>query len=171
MGELPEGMLQRGKPVDDVFEPKEYLYRRVPHELWDDDYVNLDAIELPDMSVNRGKYDSPQWVRLLSDEFHDWGVIGFQVRDIPAELQHLRVHIYRFRPKHVPHKHNYPHSEVRAYYARSDSPQVEQHISQEFLRKERIRHLETLFPDELQLRWREQLRRRCRIIIRAYEEA
>jgi hypothetical protein len=106
----------------------------------------------------------------LSEEFHDWGVIGFQVRDIPAEMQHLGVHIYRFRPKHVPHKRNYPHSEVQAYYARSDSPEVEEHIDQEFLKKEQIQQLETLFPDELQLRWREQLRRKCRIIIQAYEE-
>jgi hypothetical protein len=171
MAELPEGMMQRGRLEDDVFEPEEHLYRRVLHELWEDDYINLDAIELPDMSVNREKYGPPQWVRLLSDEFHDWGVIGFQVRDIPAELQHLGAHIYRFRPKHVPHKHNYPHSEVQAYYARSDSPEAEEHIDDEFLIKEQIQQLETLFPDELQLRWREQLRRKCRIIIQAYQEA
>jgi hypothetical protein len=30
--------------------------------------------------------------------------------------------------------------------------------------------LATLFPDELQLRWREQLRRKCRIVIQAYEQ-
>src|SRR5947208_17183332 len=111
MAELPEGMFQRGRLEDPIFEPEECLYRRVPHELWDDDYVNLDAIELPDMSVNREKYGPPQWVRLLNDEFHDWGVIGFQVREIPAELQHLGVQIYRFKPKHVPQKRHFPHSE------------------------------------------------------------
>jgi hypothetical protein len=81
MVELPEGMLQLDKPVDDVFKPDEFLFRRVPHDCWDEDRVAVDAIELPDMSVNRGKYSLPQWVRLLSDEFHDWGVIGFHRPD------------------------------------------------------------------------------------------
>jgi hypothetical protein len=171
MPDPPEGMMQLDKPVDDVFKPEEYLYRRAPHELRDDDYVSLDAIELPDMSVNRGKYSLPQWVRLISDEVHDWGVIGFQVSDIPSEIQHLGVHIFRFRPKHVPHKRNYPHSEVRAYYSTPDSPEIEEHIDSEFLNKEKIQKLETLFSDELQLRWREQLRRKCRIVLKAFQEA
>lgn len=171
MTELPEGMLQRGRPEDDRFEPSEHLYRRVPHVLWEDDYINLDAIELPDMSVNREKYGPPQWVRLLGEEYHDWGVIGFHVIDIPPEMQHLGVHIYRFRPRHVPHKRNYPHSEVQAYYANSDSIDAEQHIDDDFLKREQILRLQTLFSDEVQLRWREQLRRKCRIIIQAYQDA
>ena len=170
MAELPQEMLQRGRAEDNVFEPSEQLYRRVPHDLWEEDYINLDAIELPDMSVNRQKYGPPQWVRLPSEEYHDWGVIGFQVEDIPPEMQHLGVHIYRFRPKHVPHKHNYPHSEVQAYYARTDSPAAEEHIDNDFLKREKVLQLESLFPDVLQLRWREQLRRKCRIVIRAYQE-
>jgi hypothetical protein len=169
MPEIPEGMMQLDKMVDDVFKPDEHLYRRVPHDYWDDDYVNVDAIDLPDMSVNRAKYSLPQWVRLLSDEYHDWGVISFQVKDIPAEMQHLGVHIFRFRPKHVPHKHNYPHSEVQAFYSKADQPEIEEHINQEFLKKEKMDQLETLFPEELQLRWREQLRRKCRIAIKAYQ--
>jgi hypothetical protein len=118
MPELPEGMMQLDKPVDDLFKRDEQLYRRVPHEYWEDDYVNVDAIELPDMSVNRGKYSQPQWVRLLGEQYHDWGVIRFQVKDIPGEMQHLGAHIFRFRCKHVPHKYNYPHSEVQAFYSK-----------------------------------------------------
>jgi hypothetical protein len=171
MADLPEGMMQLNRGMDDAFKKDEYLYRRVPHESWDDDYVTLDSIELPDMSVNRGKYGPPQWVRLLSDEFRDWGVIGFQVKDIPAEMQHLGVHIFRFRPRHVPHRRNYPHSEVQAYYARADSPDKEEHIDKNFLDHEQIQQLETLFPDELQLRWREQLRRKCRVIIKIYVDS
>lgn len=171
MDELPEGMMQRDKLVDDSFTPTEQLYRRVPHAYWDDDHVNVDAIELPDMSVNRGKFSEPQWVRLLGDEFRDWGVIGFRVEDIPTEMQHLGVHIFRFRPKHVPHKHNYPHSEVQAFYSKAESPSDEEHINMDFLKREKMRRLATLFPEELQLRWREQLRRKCRIVIKAYESA
>src|ERR1017187_3749497 len=156
MADLPDGMFQLDKPIDDVFPPDEYLYRRVPHEWLDDDYIYADALELPDMSVNRGKYSRPEWVRLLSDGFRDWGVIGFQVKDIPAELQNLGVHIFRFRPKHVPQKRNYPHSEVQAYYSKAEVPEIEDHINKEWLKKEQIQQLDTVFPDELQLRWREQ---------------
>ena len=68
MAELPEGMLQRGRVEDNVFEASEYLYRRIPHDLWEADYINLDAIELPDMSVNRQKYGTQ---RLRSEmRFH-----------------------------------------------------------------------------------------------------
>ncbi len=162
--------MQRDKPVDDDFKPDELLYRRVPHEFWDDDRVNIDAIDLPDMSVNRGKYSESRWVRLLSEEFHDWGVIGFHVKDIPAEMLHLGIHRFRFRTKHVPHKYNYPHSEVQAFYSKASAPpDSEEHIDREFLRREQLRNLETLFPDELQLRWREQLRRKCRIILKAFQ--
>jgi hypothetical protein len=170
MPELPEGMMQFDKEIDPVFKPDEQLYRRVPHDDWDNAYVTLDAIDLPDMSVNRGKYSQPQWVRLVSDEFHDWGVIGFQVRDIPAEIQYLGVHIFRFRPKHVPLKRNYPHAEVQAYHAKVEAPDCEEHINSGLLKKEQVEKLSTLFPDELQLRWREQLRRKCRIVIQAYEQ-
>jgi hypothetical protein len=171
MPELPEGMMQHDKPVDDIFHADEQMYRRVPHEYWDDHHVNLDAVELPDMSVNRGKYSLPRWIRLTSPEFCDWGVIGFQVKEIPAEMQHLGVHIFRFRPKHVPLKYNYPHSEVRAFYTKVEAPANEEHINREFLKKEKLLNLDTLFPDELQIRWREQLRRKCRIVIKAHQEA
>src|SRR5262245_2228316 len=150
MPELPEWMMQHDKPVDDVFRGDEQLYRRVPHEFWDDDYINVDAIDLPDMSVNRGKYSLPQWVRLIGEEYHDWGVIGFRVEDIPAEMQHLGVHIFRFRPKHVLHKYNYPHSEVQAFHSRAAAPAAEEHINQALLKREKLLKLETLFPDELQ---------------------
>jgi hypothetical protein len=171
MPELPDGMMQRDRPIDDVFKPDEPLYRRVPHEFWDEDRVNIDAIDLPDMYVNRGKYSEPQWVRLIGDEYHDWGVIGFHVKDVPPEMQHLGIHLFKFRTKHVPHKYNYPHSEVQAFYSKIDLPGVEEHIDKEYLRREQLQSLDTLFPDELQLRWREQLRRKCRIVIQAHQTA
>jgi hypothetical protein len=55
MPELPEGMMQFDKETDPMFKPDEQLYRRVPHDDWDNAYVTLDSMDLPDMSVNRGK--------------------------------------------------------------------------------------------------------------------
>ena len=47
-------MLRDGRPEDQEFRPTEYLYRCVPLIQWDDgdEPIELDAIELPDMSAN-----------------------------------------------------------------------------------------------------------------------
>ena len=83
MDELPLYMYQLEKEPDQHFRDDEHLFRRVPHELWEDDHVNVDAIDLPDMSVQREKYGPAQSARLTSEDHHDWGVIGFRVGDIP----------------------------------------------------------------------------------------
>ncbi len=163
MADVPDEMMQKGRAADQDFSPNEWLYRRVPHVLWDDGGVELDAIELPDMSVNREKHGGrPEWARLLSDDYADWGVIGFQVQDVPPELQHIGIYLYKFRPVHVPHHRNYHHTEVQAYETRVDEPGRETHIGKSLM--------DRITPD-VHLRWREHLRRRCRIILRAYQPA
>ncbi len=151
MPDLPSAMLRNGRPKDQDFRPDEYLYRRVPLVLWAFDFaVDIDAIELPDMSVIRGKYGHPEWARLESDECIDWGVIGFRVGDIPARLLHLGVFTWTFGPRHVPLEDNYPHSEVWAY-------ENGIHVNA----KNRL-------DPHLHLRWREMLLRRIKTIIRPY---
>ena len=153
MPDLPSAMLRNGRPKDQDFRLDEYLYRRVPLELWDDADVaiDIDAIELPDMSVIRGKYGHPEWARLESDECIDWGVIGFRVDDIPVRLLHLGVFTWTFGPRHVPLDENYSHSEVWAYENGT-------HVNA----KNRL-------DAHLHLRWREMLLRRVKTIIRPYE--
>ena len=160
MADLPDEMLQKDRQLDPVFRDEEWLYRRVPHELWDDDSIELDAIELPDMSVNRQKYSKPAWVRLDRDEYSDWGVIGFQVQDIPPEIQDDGAFLFPFRSVHVPLRRNYSHTEVRAYESPVDHPEEETHIGKALMNR---------VEPEVHLRWRERLRRKCRIILRAYE--
>ena len=53
MPDLPEYMLKKDKPAIDDFAQDEHLYRRVPNEFWDDDEIELDSIDFPDMSVTR----------------------------------------------------------------------------------------------------------------------
>ena len=151
MPELPTAMLRNGRSKDQDFRPDEYLYRRVPLVLWDFTGVDIDAIELPDMSVVRSKYGHPEWARLESDECIHWGVIGFRVGDIPAKLLHLGVFTWTFGPRHVPLEENYPHSEVWAF-------ENSTHVSA----KNRL-------DPQLHLRWREMLLRRIKTIIRPYE--
>ncbi len=158
MPEIPEEMKARGRTVDSVFLPEEWLYRRVPPIHWDDDEVLIEAIDLPDMSVNRGKYGPPEWVLLTSDEHAGWGVIGFQVESIPPPKQHLGVFNYDFQPVHCPLAKNYPHSEIRVY-----ETHLERHTDPVHITKNLANSIK---PDVL-LRFRESLVRKCRIIIKA----
>ena len=114
--------------------------------------VAPEAFELPDMSVNREKYGLPSWL-LLDEDARGWRVAGFRVRDIPPDREqyHLGVVVYVLRPEHVPHKYNYPHSEVRVY---RQGHRICKENSNTAL-------LEPAFH----LRWRERLRRVCQVVI------
>jgi len=152
MPDLPLSMLTRDREADQKFDPGEYLFRRVPLEHWEkpDDNVELDAIELPDMSVMRSRYAHPEWARFEGDEYkyYNWGVIGFRrIKDIPSPLRHLGVFECVFRAVHVPLKRNYPHSEVRAY-------ENDVHIA-----------MASTLDFDLHLRWRELLARHLRKFI------
>lgn len=158
MDEVPSGMLRLERKEDPHFSPNEWLYRRVPHEFWDEPRISLDAIGLPDMSVGRGNYGWPVWLRVNDehpedDRFEDWGVVGFQVGDIPTPLQHEGVFLWTFAATHVPQKRNYPHTEVRCF--------------------EDSKHVQALaaLPPALHLRWRKQLLWKIRIFLNPHEEA
>jgi hypothetical protein len=156
MTELPAAMCRGGRPKDKEFKSAEYLYRRVPPELWEskDDDIELDAIQLPDMSVIRSKYAHPEWARFDGGtyKYPDWGVVGFQVQDIPPRLPHLGVFLWTFAPRHVPLDDNYPHAEVWAF-------EGERHIN-----------AKAKIDPDLHLRWREQLARKLRKFIGPSED-
>lgn len=151
MPEIPEEMKRNGRPRLPEFDPDEYLYRRVMPEQWSEDEIDIDAIELPDMSVNRGSLGPPQWVRLEEERCKDWAVVGFKVRDIPSDMLHLGVDLYTFLPKHIPLELNYPHSEV--WCQRNDV-----HINAK-------RDLDKA----LHQRWREKLLWKMKTFLRPYE--
>jgi hypothetical protein len=96
MPEIPPAMYTAGRHPVPHFERGEYLYRRVPHELWDPDAdpgelpIDVDAVEMPDMSVGRSRFAHPEWLRLAAG-CEDWGVVGFQVQDIPQPSVGLTV--------------------------------------------------------------------------------
>ena len=107
-------MRQFDRLPDPQFDPQERLFRRFRPEDMDGNSLAVDAIELPDMSVNREKYGPPEWL-LLDEAFESWGVASFEVQDIPAEITHLGVIHFTYQVEHRPLRNNYPHSEVRAY--------------------------------------------------------
>jgi hypothetical protein len=151
MPDIPDEMKTKGRPPAPFDDPSEYLYRRVAPDLWDESGIDVDAIELPDMSVNRARFGPPGWTRLADERCWDWAVVGFKVQDIPQELLHLGVDDYTFAPEHAPLKNNYPHSEVRCY--RNGF-----HINAK-------KHLDR----ELHLRWREKLLWKIRTFFRPGE--
>jgi hypothetical protein len=156
MPELPDGMMQKERQPVSEFHEEEYLYRRVPHEYWDegadDPSIELDAIALPDMSVGRSLFAHPEWLRLVEDA-EDWAVVGFMVKHIPPEQWKDGVQ-YVFRAVHAPDRRNYPHSEVQAF---------------EEATKLHVDGKKILLPHRTHLDWRERLIRKVRVFLRAYQ--
>lgn len=146
MAVVPEEMRRKGRPEDPHFDDDEELYRRFPPEYLDGQSIALEALELPDMSVNRQKHGPPHWL-LLDEQFAGWGVLAFEVRHIPAEIIQDGVTTYTFGPKHRPLKNNYPHSEVWAY---RDGVHID------------AKNSDLLLDPAAHQRWRQRLLWKCR---------
>jgi hypothetical protein len=150
-------MVSNARAVDPQFHPAEYLFRRVPTRLWDGDdpKPEVDAVELPDISVERSRYAHPEWARLDPDNdkyFKAWGVLGVKVGLIPPCHQPEGGPEFRYETSHQPLPLNYPHAEVRAY-------QGEQHLA-----------TEELVPEEMHLEWRGMLLAAMEPLIRPREK-
>jgi hypothetical protein len=150
MASLPPNMITGGRKPDPAFEGTERLFRAFVADELEGDKVALDAIELPDMSVNREKYGPPEWLLCL-DVWKGCGVAAFQVQDVRIELTHQGVRTFHFDVIHDPTENNYPHSVVRAH-------EEDRHITDP-----------AELDPELHLRWRNRLRQRLRVIIRPDE--
>jgi len=149
MCDIPAAMMANGRQPDQIFEEDEELYRRLPPGYLDGNSIAIEAIQLPDISVNRQKYGPPKWL-LLSEEFSGWGVFKFQVQHIPAELIHLGTTRYTFNPEHSPNRKNYPHTEVKAY---NNGVHID------------INNSNVLLDPGMHQRWRQQLQWKCSIAI------
>lgn len=174
MATRPDGMMRKDRGIDNVFRSDEVLFRRVPPVIGldEDGEIPLAAIELPDMSVNRQKYGPAWWTRFaiqknaetgqLGTVLTEWAIIGFKVEDVPPQLVDKGVFHYEFRPVHAPDGNNYPHTEVRVYETVQGPNGAEEiHVKG----KEFERRVDPI----LHMRWREQLRRHCSMMLREGE--
>ena len=106
------------RPPDPVFDPTEYLYRRIdPKWLLEDGELSPAYVEFPAFSVNRAKYSVPRDI-LAGYPGHHVG--QFQVRDIPSPMTSSEsgrgpTTTYSWAVEHLPECDNYAHSEVRTY--------------------------------------------------------
>lgn len=154
MSKRPRGMKREEHDGEyPHFDPNEYLFRRVPLALWSsaDDPVEVDAVELPDMSVGRSRFGHPEWVRfdvVNNVHFEDWGVIGFRVRSIHPRFWVNGIEEFTFEPCHDPLEQDYPHTEVRV-----------------FLNGQHVPTLDGV-PEDIHLKWREMLLREVERLIR-----
>jgi len=149
MAKVPEGMMANGRVEDPEFADDEELYRRFPPGFLDGETIAIEAIELPDMSVNRQKYGPPEWV-VIHEDHQGWGVLGFEVQHIPDKIVQHGVVTFTFEPRHRPHRYNYPHSEVWAF-------REGEHID--------AKNSELLLDPDAHLRWRQRLLWKCRTMI------
>jgi hypothetical protein len=156
MSSPPLAMRANGRPEDPHFVADEYLFRRIPTQIWDDpaEDLGIEAIELPDISVGRSKYGHAEWVRfdvINGRHYEDWAVIGVQVGDIPPELWQEGVFHFEFRACHAPGEYDYPHSEIRAF---EDNGHI---------------NLASMLPEDIHLKWRERLLRKMTTILKPYQ--
>jgi hypothetical protein len=147
MADLPRDMLRLGRSPEG-FRDEEELFRAFEPGAWEGDRLSIDAVGLPDLSVNWGKHGPPEWLLLL-EVFAGCSVGTFKVADVPKRLEHLGVYVYTFDLAHKPTENNYPHSIIRAF------DESGQHIQNE----------QALNP-QVHLRWRNRLRQRVQLRIR-----
>lgn len=112
MVEVPRRLLRQGRQPDPRFLPSERLFRRIHPDHLEGGQVLSAAIPFPDFSVNREKYSIPEDVLLDHTGF---GILAFQVRDVPPRLDGADDREFTFKVEHVPEEENYAHSEVRTY--------------------------------------------------------
>ena len=106
-------MYRRGRPIDPIFEPAEWLYHRCKLEEVDGDRLLPTAISFRNWSVNRGKYSEPEDV--LIPDWKDWGIAKFRAEHVPGPMNTAGDTVWEFKIEHDPLEDNYSHSEIRSY--------------------------------------------------------
>jgi hypothetical protein len=150
VADTPDAMKQKGREADPIFDPEEKLYRRFQPEAFEDGSVTIDAIELPDMSVNRGKYGPPEWVLISeTDRYDGWGVLAFEVRNIPNPVVYRGIRTFTFGPVHCPQRQDFPHTEIWAF-ENGEHVSISDTVAEEA---------------EIHLRWRQNLLWRSNVVI------
>jgi hypothetical protein len=101
---------------DPNFDPNENLYRRYKNEHIPNGQPIAVIIKFPNCSVNRGRYSNPDDViQYQSPRYLRWGVMAFQVENVPAQLPSSTSPTHTFIVEHTPREDNFSHSEIRAF--------------------------------------------------------
>ncbi len=103
MNNIPLAMLTRGRGPDQEFNGNEIIFFRIDPDKILNNHIDLGAVNLPDMSVNRSKHKGKKEYVLLHDypEYVDCGILSITVERVPDET-HLNGNKYEFRVVHDP---------------------------------------------------------------------
>jgi hypothetical protein len=116
-------MFREGRPADQVFKPKELLFRRYLKEHFADGQIPDAYFNFPP-SLNRQKYSEPRDVIFSEDGcFDGWGVLEYRVDQMSFDLVHESAG-YSFFPKHTPDEANYSHTEIHCRRESDQRPEV-----------------------------------------------
>lgn len=142
MNNIPPAMLTRGRGPDQLFDRNEQLCIRIMSKHIRNNSIDLSAINLPDLSVNRMKHKGCIEYVLMHDypKYVDWGVLTITVERVPNET-YLNGSKYEFRVVHDPIRKNFFHTEIRCF------DDTDNHIESK-----------DVLPIELQMRFRDRLR-------------
>jgi hypothetical protein len=107
-------MYRRGRPEVQNFAPEEILYLRCKSTDFEDGFLAPAAIKT-NQSLNRGCFSEPEDLLFHEEGAYDaYGVVAFEVRDIPLEVLGDQGSASRFFAHHDPLEKNYSHSEIRS---------------------------------------------------------
>jgi hypothetical protein len=107
-------MRRNGRGADPVFSAAEKLFRRYAQEhFMAGQFSNMGFSFSNPPSLNRQKYSLPQDVLFSeTDEWIKWGVLSFQVQDVPPFLPVPHPE-FTFTLEHAPLEFNYAHSQIQ----------------------------------------------------------
>ncbi len=114
-------MRRRGRPINHDFRPKEAVYVRFDGRILERSAEDPDRfylhVRMPDTSVNRSDPDGRANDVLLCEwpRFRDFGIIAFEVRQIPTPDETPGREAIHYRIQHDPEELNYYHCEIRAF--------------------------------------------------------
>jgi hypothetical protein len=111
--ERPARLRRDGRDKDCNFAPTEKLYRRYKCDHFvGNQFSNMGLSLRVPPSLNRSKYSEAQDVLFSeANEFENWGVLSFCIRDIPTPLPEQPPE-FDFSPNHDPLEDNFAHTEL-----------------------------------------------------------
>lgn len=115
---IPKYLHRNGRPIDNHFRKKEWLYRRIPPGgFLPNGQISAASLRISNMSVNRDKYTKHPQKDVLYDinstnHFFSWAIVKIRVGFLEElELRHpMHNEKFTFKVKHEPEECMYPHS-------------------------------------------------------------
>lgn len=112
---IPDRMLMGTRGPDPIFAPDESLFQRcLKMHLDREGRLSPPGLPSPAYSVNREKFGPAEDVLIPLEQYGEYGISTYRVRDIPTPILNEGIE-YSFVVLHLPLAENYHHSEVQTH--------------------------------------------------------